>query len=103
MASAVAQWPAVKMVESTAHFVRQGQPVQVAHAPVNGWVQQLEIAENADDRFLRRWRNFSGRSSRAPKIGGSRLGRWLEERRWYCKYAWFHRQLNSVLRKKKWR
>ena len=52
MASAVAQWPAVKMVESTAHFVRQGQPVQVAHAPVNGWVQLLEIAENAPERFL---------------------------------------------------
>ena len=52
MASAVAQWPAVKMVESTARFVRQGQPVQVAHAPVNGWVQLMEIAENAEDRFL---------------------------------------------------
>ena len=33
-------------------FVRQGQPVQVAHAPVEGWVQLMEIAENADDRFL---------------------------------------------------
>ncbi len=51
-ASAVAQWPAVKMVETTARFVRQGQPVQVAHAPVNGWVQLVEIAENTDDRFL---------------------------------------------------
>ena len=52
MASAVAHWPAVKMVETTAFFVRQGQPVQVAHAPVEGWVQLMEIAENADDRFL---------------------------------------------------
>jgi tRNA pseudouridine55 synthase len=52
MASAVAQWPEVKMVESTAFFVRQGQPVQVAHAPVKGWVQLMETTEGADDRFL---------------------------------------------------
>ena len=52
MASAVAQWPAVKMVEPTAYFVRQGQPVQVAHAPLNGWVQLMEIAENSEERFL---------------------------------------------------
>lgn len=52
MASAVAHWPEVKMVETTAFYVRQGQPVQVAHAPVKGWVQLTEIAENTDDRFL---------------------------------------------------
>jgi tRNA pseudouridine55 synthase len=52
MASAVAQWPEVKMVESTAWFVRQGQPVQVAHAPVKGWVQLMQTTEGADDRFL---------------------------------------------------
>ena len=50
VASAVGSWPAVRLHEDTAHYVRQGQPVQVAHAPTDGWVQIFESAE--EDRFL---------------------------------------------------
>ena len=50
VSSAVSSWPAVRLHEDTAHYVRQGQPVQVAHAPTDGWVQIFELAEK--DRFL---------------------------------------------------
>ena len=50
VSSAVSSWPAVRLHEDTAHYVRQGQPVQVAHAPTDGWVQICELAEK--DRFL---------------------------------------------------
>ena len=50
IASAVGTWPSVRLHEDTAHYVRQGQPVQVAHAPTDGWVQIFESAE--EDRFL---------------------------------------------------
>ena len=50
VASAVGSLPSVRLHEDTAHYVRQGQPVQVAHAPTDGWVQIFESAE--EDRFL---------------------------------------------------
>lgn len=50
VSSAVGSWPAVRLHEDTARYVRQGQPVQVAHAPTDGWVQIFELAE--EDRFL---------------------------------------------------
>lgn len=50
VSSAVDSWPAVRLHEDTAHYVRQGQPVQVAHAPTDGWVQIFELGE--EDRFL---------------------------------------------------
>ena len=50
VSSAVGSWPSVRLHEDTAHYVRQGQPVQVAHAPTDGWVQIFELAE--EDRFL---------------------------------------------------
>ena len=50
VASAVGSWPSVRLHEDTAHYVRQGQPVQVAHAPTDGWLQIFESAE--EDRFL---------------------------------------------------
>ena len=50
VASAVVSLPSVRLHEDTAHYVRQGQPVQVAHAPTHGWVQIFESAE--EDRFL---------------------------------------------------
>jgi tRNA pseudouridine55 synthase len=50
VSSAVCSWPAVRLHEDTAHYVRQGQPVQVACAPTDGWVQIFELAE--EDRFL---------------------------------------------------
>ena len=42
IASAVAQWPAVELSEATSFYLRQGQPVQVAHAPTDGWVRLME-------------------------------------------------------------
>ena len=50
VSSVVDSWPAVRLCEDTAHYVRQGQPVQVAHAPTDGWVQIFELAD--EDRFL---------------------------------------------------
>ena len=50
VASAVCTWPVVRLHEDTAHYVMQGQPVQVAHAPTQGWVQIFATAE--DERFL---------------------------------------------------
>ena len=50
VSSAVDALPAVRLHEDTAHHVRQGQPVQVAHAPTDGWVQIFELAD--EDRFL---------------------------------------------------
>jgi tRNA pseudouridine55 synthase len=41
-ASAVRDWPPVTLTPATAYYVRQGQPVIVAHAPVEGWVRLLE-------------------------------------------------------------
>ncbi len=41
-ASAVRDWPTVKLSEATAYYVRQGQPVIVAHAPPHGWVRLME-------------------------------------------------------------
>lgn len=38
VAAAVKDWPAVGLTEVTASYLRQGQPVQVANAPTNGWV-----------------------------------------------------------------
>ena len=50
VSSAVDALPAVRLHEDTARHVRQGQPVQVAHAPTDGWVQIFELAD--EDRFL---------------------------------------------------
>jgi tRNA pseudouridine55 synthase len=46
--SSVQDWPKVRMVTDTAHYLLQGQPVQLAKAPTEGWVQLLEIAEEGD-------------------------------------------------------
>jgi len=43
--SAVRDWPTVTLSEATAFYVRQGQPVIVAHAPPDGWVRLLEGRE----------------------------------------------------------
>jgi tRNA pseudouridine55 synthase len=46
--SALAQWPGVSLSEDAAFYVRQGQPVLVAHAPASGWVRLYARGE----RFL---------------------------------------------------
>jgi tRNA pseudouridine55 synthase len=48
MDQALVRWPALKLTEHSAYYVRQGQPVQVAKAPTSGWVRLF--ADN--DRFL---------------------------------------------------
>jgi len=42
VASAVAQWPEVQLSANSSFYIRQGQPVQVAHAPTEGWVRLTE-------------------------------------------------------------
>lgn len=44
VATAVSEWPEVQLSESSSFYVRQGQPVQVAHAPTEGWVRLTESA-----------------------------------------------------------
>ena len=46
--SALAQWPDVSLNDDAAYYVRQGQPVQVPHAPTSGWVRMYQ----AGGRFL---------------------------------------------------
>ncbi|MAT66452.1 MAG: tRNA pseudouridine(55) synthase TruB [Gammaproteobacteria bacterium] len=46
--SALAQWPDVRLNDDAAYYVRQGQPVQVPHAPTSGWVRMYQNG----DRFL---------------------------------------------------
>jgi len=46
VSSTVGQWPAVTLNDSTAYYVKQGQPVIVPHAPTKGWVR-LCLKESA--------------------------------------------------------
>jgi tRNA pseudouridine55 synthase len=41
-ATAVGQWPELKLSESLSFYLRQGQPVLVPHAPTSGWVRLCE-------------------------------------------------------------
>ena len=50
VSSAVGSWPVMRLPQDTAHYLLRGQPVQVAHAPTEGWVQIFESGE--EDRFL---------------------------------------------------
>lgn len=50
VSSAVGLWPVMRLHQDTAHYLLRGQPVQVAHAPTEGWVQIFESGE--EDRFL---------------------------------------------------
>lgn len=55
MDQALADWPEVRLNADSAYFIRQGQPVQVPRAPVQGWVRIygeqgfLGIGEIMDD------------------------------------------------------
>lgn len=46
--SALVQWPDIKLNDDAAYYVKQGQPVQVPHAPTSGWVRMYQ----AEGRFL---------------------------------------------------
>ena len=45
--SAIAHWPDVHLDPDSAFYMRQGQPIQVAHAPSTGWVRIYD-----ETRFL---------------------------------------------------
>lgn len=42
IATAVGQWPPVELADAPAFYLKQGQPVFVAHAPTRGWVRLYE-------------------------------------------------------------
>jgi len=46
--SALGHWPEVCLTADAAHYVRQGQPIQVPRAPASGWVRLYD----SDGRFL---------------------------------------------------
>ena len=50
--SAVGQWPELKLTDATAFYLRQGQPVQVPHAPSSGWVRLSEESNDEREHFL---------------------------------------------------
>ncbi len=50
--SAVRAWPLVELTDSTAYYLRQGQPVMVPNAPVSGWVQLVQNPGAQEEEFL---------------------------------------------------
>ena len=52
ISAAVSQWPEVVLPENSVFYVRQGQPVQVAHAPTSGWVRLREQTSANCDGFI---------------------------------------------------
>jgi len=51
ISSAVKDWPSVELTDVTASYVRQGQPVQIANAPTQGWVSIFSETDD-DDEFI---------------------------------------------------
>ncbi|HID49295.1 MAG TPA: tRNA pseudouridine(55) synthase TruB [Chromatiales bacterium] len=45
---ALSDWPVIRLTRNSAHYVQQGQPVQVPRAPTSGWVR----LQREDGRFL---------------------------------------------------
>ena len=52
VSSAVSQWPEVQLSSNSTFYVRQGQPVQVAHAPTEGWVRLMEETGKDGGAFI---------------------------------------------------
>ena len=53
VASAVSQWPQVRLNDDTAYYLRKGQPVIVPHAPSSGWVRLCEdMGTGGHTRYL---------------------------------------------------
>lgn len=50
--AAVSDWPMVELSEITASYLRQGQPVQVANAPTDGWVSIFSESDNCHGSFM---------------------------------------------------
>ncbi len=47
--SAVCHWPSVELTELTASYLKQGQPVQIANAPTEGWVSIFSESEDVGE------------------------------------------------------
>jgi len=52
IASAVGNWPEVRLNEALAYYLRQGQPVMVARAPTAGWVRLALQNESSAASFI---------------------------------------------------
>ena len=52
VSSAVSQWPEVQLSANSTFYVRQGQPVQVAHAPTEGWVRLMDETGKDGGAFI---------------------------------------------------
>ncbi|HKI75548.1 MAG TPA: tRNA pseudouridine(55) synthase TruB [Pseudomonadales bacterium] len=50
--SAVQHWPEVKLTELTASYLKQGQAVQIPHAPTAGWVRIFSESGETGTDFL---------------------------------------------------
>ena len=50
--AAVTEWPSVRLTDVMASYVRQGQPVQVAGAPTEGWVSIFEESGEHQEEFI---------------------------------------------------
>ena len=50
VASAVTDWPELRLNADTAYYLCQGQPVIVPHAPSSGWVRLTRLPEPEEDR-----------------------------------------------------
>ncbi|MCB1646370.1 MAG: tRNA pseudouridine(55) synthase TruB [Pseudomonadales bacterium] len=50
VSEAVGDWPEVVLPELTAGYFRQGQPVQVAKAPVEGWIRIFQEATDGEEK-----------------------------------------------------
>jgi tRNA pseudouridine55 synthase len=52
VSSVVKDWPQVELTEITASYIRQGQPVQIANAPTEGWVSIFSESDDPDEEFI---------------------------------------------------
>ncbi len=49
LSTAVMDWPAVNLPEISAFYLRQGQAVQISHAPTRGWVRIFGQSEDGNE------------------------------------------------------
>lgn len=52
VSSAVDDWPKVVVTDVMASYVRQGQPIQVANAPTEGWVSIFSESDEHQEEFI---------------------------------------------------
>ncbi|NJO15727.1 MAG: tRNA pseudouridine(55) synthase TruB [Thioploca sp.] len=57
MHTLLSHWPTVTLTQELAHYLRQGQAIQVAHAPTQGWVKLVVTPDHA---VMTQWNQFLG-------------------------------------------